>query len=464
MRNQRIENFSDSDSDVNTADRSGTTAGTPPVRIGFFEDVEASGFAPIALTRPVFELVCGQFSLRERLVRSLAVKDWGAVLRPYLADVYREEQPEAHVNDFPWLASESILLINGRWLPTAEDIQSLASATEEQVGRVGDTVVFMRLEPIEAALLDESSFDDTLLKIAATKQSVEAGGHVVSRPWDLVDLNPEILVSDFESRFSTNTDFVDPLAASLDPRVAVLGDPDNVRIHPTADIDPFVIIDARGGPVSIDAGVNLQAFTRVEGPCHIGRESQVVRANVKAGTTIGPVCRIGGEIEASIFHGFANKYHDGFLGHSYVCPWVNMGALTTNSDLKNDYSTVRVPLSGHPIESGSKKIGSFIGDHTKTALCSLFNTGSSIGVMTMILPGGELLPKHVPSFSRVWHGMIDDHVNLDASLETARKAMDRRSCDLTPAAERMLRHLYSQTRIERSAAVERFREKLMASM
>lgn len=436
------------------------------MRLAFFEDAAASGFAPIALTRPVCELVCGQFSLRERLIRFLDVHDWGAVIRPYLRETYAEEHPEAHINDSNWLASEPTLFVNSRWLPSPDAIAQLASVTEEQVGVVDGTIAFMVLEPIEAALLDDTEFDATLQQIAATKQAMDADGHIVSRPWDLVDLNSELLVADFRSRCECEDGWRSPGATleSLDPRVAVLGDAEDVHIDPTADIDPFVIIDARGGPVSIDAGVQLQAFTRVEGPCHIGFESQVVRANVKAGTTIGPVCRIGGEIEASIIHGFANKYHDGFLGHSYVCPWVNMGALTTNSDLKNDYSTVRVPLSGHPIESGSKKIGSFIGDHTKTALCSLFNTGSSIGVMTMILPGGELLPKHVPSFSRVWHGIIDDHVNLDASLETAGKAMERRNRDLTPAAERMLRHLYSQTRIERSAAVERFREKLAASM
>ncbi len=156
-------------------------------------------------------------------------------------------------------------------------------------------------------------------------------------------------------------------------------------------------------------------------------------------------------------HGFVNKYHDGFLGHGYVCPWVNLGALTTNSDLKNDYSTVRVPLSGSSIDSGSTKVGCFIGDHTKTALCSQFNTGSSIGVMTMILPGGELLPKHVPPFSRVWHGVIDDRVDLNAGIDTARIAMSRRNCELTTAQERLLRELHLQTATERAAAIERFR-------
>ena len=118
-----------------------------------------------------------------------------------------------------------------------------------------------------------------------------------------------------------------------------------------------------------------------------------------------------------------------------------------------------MPLTGTPISTGSTKIGSFIGDHTKTALCSLFNTGSSIGVMTMLLPGGELLPRHIPSFTRVWHGVIDDQLDLDESIETARYAMGRRNQELTPAEERLLRHLYRKSQPEREAAVERFESK-----
>jgi len=133
--------------------------------------------------------------------------------------------------------------------------------------------------------------------------------------------------------------------------------------------------------------------------------------------------------------------------------------LTTNSDLKNDYSTVGVPLAGEMIDTGSTKVGCFIGDHTKTALASLFNTGSSVGVMSMVLPGGELLPKHIPSFSRIWHGELDGRFDLESSLETARTTLGRRGCELTTAEERMLRFLHDETAAERDAAILRFRER-----
>ena len=444
------------------------------MRIAVFEDKLASGFAPIALTRPVFELLCGQFPARDRFVRFLHVSEWGAFLRPYLAESYREDHPEARVNDFDWLTQGRTLLLNGRWLPSQTDFAELANVyAQERHGVVGvrdGDIAYLLLETGESALLSDAAWDDPLASIAATRKRHEVGGRFVTRPWDLVDRNDELLRQDFVMRtfgalrLTLNDDEQKSLArhgqpAGLDPRVVILGSLENVFIDSTAEIDPLVLLDARRGPISIDAGAKIQAFSRLEGPCHVGFGAQVFRANIKAGTTIGPVCRVGGEIENVIMHGHVNKYHDGFLGHSYVCPWVNLGALTTNSDLKNDYSKVRVPLSGEAIDSGSKKIGSFFGDHSKTALCSLFNTGSSIGVMTMILPGGELLPKHIPSFSRVWHGAIDDELDLDASFATAQIAMSRRDMELTNAQERVLRYLHRETAEERSAAIERQRAK-----
>jgi len=426
------------------------------MRIAFFEDAAADGFSPVALVRPVFELFCGQFSLRERLLRRFDVTQWGAFLRPVLADVYREEHPEAHVNAGEWLQDGPTLFINGRWLPSLE---ALAQLDAEQVGLLDDDIVYLTLQPDEASKLrgvEPCEIVEALTGFARSRQTAAAGGFLARYPWDLVHHNAEQLTADFRLRQYPRT------AIDCHPQVAVLGEPDNVYIDSQATIDPFVVLDARSGPISLEAGVHVQPFSRIAGPCHIGYESHVVRGNIHEGTTIGPVCRVGGEVEESILHGYVNKYHAGFLGHAYVCPWVNLGALTTNSDLKNDYSTVRVPVGGLPVETGSKKVGCFIGDHTKTALGSLFNTGSSIGVMCMVLPAGELLPKHVPSFCRIWYGVPDDRLDLDAALQTARTAMARRHVELSPAQEQVLRHLYNQTREERAAAISRFAEKRAA--
>src|SRR5262249_41038242 len=141
--------------------------------------------------------------------------------------------------------------------------------------------------------------------------------------------------------------------------IAVIGPRERLLVDATAHVDPMVVADTRNGPVIVEANAVITAFTRLEGPCCIGPGTQVLGANIRAGTTLGPHCRVGGEIEASIVQGYSNKYHDGFLGHSYVGSWVNLGAGTHNSDLRNDYGPVTVTMAGQRIDTGRTKIGCY---------------------------------------------------------------------------------------------------------
>ncbi|MGE5193131.1 MAG: putative sugar nucleotidyl transferase, partial [Deltaproteobacteria bacterium] len=396
------------------------------------------------------ELRCGHFTVRERVIRSLAVTEWGVFLRDALRDVYREQHPEARINDAAWLRQGPTLFINGRWLTDAAALEAVESGT---AGVVDGVVVHATVEPAEATVFDSRDWESAIYQIARTRRRVAAAGTLVSHPWELVEQNAAQIASDFAARGS---------GAGWTPdnqNVALIGSPERASVDRGARIDPFVVLDVTRGPISIEAGAVIQSFTRLEGPCHIAEGAKLFRANIRGGTTIGPGCRVGGEVETSILHGHVNKYHDGFLGHSYLCPWVNLGALSTSSDLKNDYSRVRVPLEGKSTDTGLVKVGCFIGDHTKTGLGSLFNTGSSIGVMCMILPGGELLPKYIPSFTAVWHGELADAMPLERSLAAARTAMVRRNCELTNAQERLLRAVYESTQSERDEAIARFRER-----
>ncbi len=415
------------------------------MRVLIFEDERAGHFAPIALLRPVQELLCGHFSMRERTLRSLPVTRWGALCRDYLAESYREQHPEAHVNDHDWLAEGPTLLINARWLCAPADF---AACDPEAAGIIDGEIAWLTLDPLEVPVLFAREFSDGLAQIARMRRRVKSAGKLVQYPWDYVHHNAEQLTLDFRSR---------TLAASkiLTTQAGIVGPAADLFIDPSADVDPFVVFDLRHGPIFIDAGARIQAFTRIEGPCYIGRETQLFRTNLREGSSIGPVCRVGGEVEESILQGYVNKYHDGFLGHAFVSPWCNLGALTTNSDLKNDYSTVSVPLTGESIKTGQMKVGCFIGDHSKTAIGSVFNTGTSVGVMCQVLPAGELLPKHIPSFSRVWHGELTDGFPMEANLATARAAMNRRGIELTDAQERLLKHVFEITRPERARAFHR---------
>ncbi|QDT97868.1 putative sugar nucleotidyl transferase [Gimesia aquarii] len=418
------------------------------MRLAIFEDNSALQFSPISLMRPVFELLCGQYTSRERLLKSTQVDEWGVLIRPALVEVYREQFPDAQINDAIWLSEGSTLLINGRWLPTNEEINQLSHVSSETVGIMGESVAYLLLEPEESALLTTTAWDDAIKKIASTRKKVEVTGVELNYPWDLVNQNHRQIQADYSLNLSTDQYHGDA------KNLTIVGQPDLVRLSSSAEIDPFVVLDTRTGPIVIDHDAKIQAFTRIEGPAFIGEGTQLFRANIKAGTTAGPHCRLGGEIEQTIVHGYVNKYHDGFLGHSYICPWVNLGAQTSNSDLKNDYSEVKVPLAGIPVETNAVKVGCYIGDHAKTGLNSLFNTGTSVGVMSMVLPVGELLPKHIPSFSRFWFGRIDSQIDILMLFELADHTMKRRGLALSAAQRKLLASLLEETIEEREQAIE----------
>ncbi|MCA9062162.1 MAG: hypothetical protein KDA96_03865 [Planctomycetaceae bacterium] len=415
------------------------------MRLLLYEDLHHEGLSPVALMRPVFDLICGRECLVRRVQRWFPTAAVSVCVRPWLEAVYREEHPLFAVNPRFQEASEPALFINGRWLPERrlqpEDISF------QNAGFIDGDLAWIALQPMEIQELNPEQISGQLFHVASSRRIVEATGRMVRHPWDLINHNGSQLIRDFADEGVSQTP-----QSNL---VQILGDERDVYISPRADVDPFVVIDARSGPVSVDQGASIQSFTRIEGPCHVARGASVFRALIRHGTTIGENCRVGGEVEESILHADVNKYHEGFLGHSYVCPWVNLGAITTTSDLKNDYSTVRVPLTGTPIESGTIKVGSFIGDHSKTAIDSMFNTGSSIGVMTMVLPGGRLLPRHIPSFCNVSFGELATDWPLDAGIETARTVLHRRGRTLTAAAEDLLRFLYQHTASERQTALDR---------
>ena len=167
------------------------------MRLAIFEDRFALQFAPISLLRPVFELLCGQCSTRERLFRSLPIEDWGVLIRPALTEVYAEQHPDARINDAIWLNEGPTLLVNGRWLPTNAELARLAHLSTDTVGMMGESVAYLLLEPEESVLLTTDAWDDAIQKIASTRKPVVAEGVELRYPWDLVNQNRTQLLADF---------------------------------------------------------------------------------------------------------------------------------------------------------------------------------------------------------------------------------------------------------------------------
>jgi UDP-N-acetylglucosamine diphosphorylase/glucosamine-1-phosphate N-acetyltransferase len=170
----------------------------------------------------------------------------------------------------------------------------------------------------------------------------------------------------------------------------------------------------------------------IVGPAFIGARTVIKSgARILEGTSIGPVCKIGGEIEETIFGAHTNKQHDGFIGNSYIGEWVNIGAASNNSDLKNNYSAVRMWCAGSMRETGRQFLGLLMGDHTKTGINTLFNTGTVVGFNCNIF-SSDLPAKFVPSFS--WgHGEEMTRYDLDKAMHTAATVMERREVRFTPA-------------------------------
>jgi UDP-N-acetylglucosamine diphosphorylase/glucosamine-1-phosphate N-acetyltransferase len=404
-----------------------------------FEDRAVLDLEPLTLTRPAFDLLCGQTTLAAKQLRVFPTRERGLLVRPHLAEVLRLRTRA--VNDLAWLHAGPTVLVNGRWLPaSAEPLDVL----EQHVGLCDDEVAYAVVERAGLADVTSDTLEEHLQRWKKTLPCRPASGRLVRHLWELVDLNGEEITRDWQS----STELCVPSGCP-----AVVGPRDRLAIDPTARIDPLVVADTTNGPVVIGRDAVVTAFTRLEGPCCVGPRTQVLGARVRAGTTLGPECRIGGEVEASIVQGHSNKYHDGFLGHAYLGEWVNLGAGTQNSDLRNDYGEVRVMVAGRLVSTGRSKVGCFLGDHTKTGLGALLNTGTSAGVFANLLPCGGYLPRHVPSFAACWNGVLAENADLPALLQTAAKVMRRRGHELTEAHGDLYRALLEQTSAGRRQAL-----------
>jgi UDP-N-acetylglucosamine diphosphorylase/glucosamine-1-phosphate N-acetyltransferase len=399
----------------------------------------------------------GASTLGEKIARRFGVGPGparrGVIVRESQANFLREREPHTAINDSDWMARGPVLIARARWVPPEGELNFDRGAP--WIGLCEGIPAFAYVDAGDSAQLRSTHVDEWFEELAARPQCecFEVGGEWIHRPWDLVAKNNEHLIRDFES--GPRAGFSNRHLST----VAIVGPSDRLAVHESARIDPYVVLDTTNGPITIGPGVWIQPFTRVEGPAFIGPKTQLFRANLRGGVTIGVECRIGGEVEAAIVHGFSNKYHEGFLGHAYIGEWVNLGAITSNSDLRNDYGEVAVPLQGEPIPTGQAKVGCFVGDHTRTGMGSMLNTGTAIGVMCNVLPAGPLLPKHIPSFTAVLYGQVAPGFPLDQMFQTARTVKSRRGREFTALEEQLFRQLYEQTRPERERAYQRWAER-----
>jgi len=409
-------------------------------------------FYPLVLGRPIWELRCGMTSLVDKLIAKIKPDNVACFVPDYMAEHYKAHV-EMPVNDMSTLSGDDLLLVD----PTVKAaVFAFGSKGASQVGiNERDQVIYVKISQNDISGLITDNIKEFINSARAKLPSAQCRLPTWEYTWDLVLANGEEITGEFAARGKNG------IEGNIDEPLAIRGSKKDVYVAPGAQIHPMVTLDAEHGPIYIGEGAEIHPFSRIEGPCYIGANSILLGAKCREGNSIGDVCRIGGEVEESIIHGYSNKYHDGFLGHSYVGEWVNLGALTTNSDLKNDYSNVSVMLDGrHSINTGSTKVGSLIGDHAKTSIGTLLNTGSYVGAMALIMATGKPLPKHIPSFGWFIEGNVTKGFGKGRLYETAKTAMSRRGCEWTEETEAMWDAVFKITSPVRKAAVKKGRRKM----
>lgn len=395
---------------------------------------------PLCYFRPVYDIRCGLLTLREKLLLRYPRSRPALACRHELAPVLSETDCPYPINDF---TSDSCLMLDGSIVANAEIGESipLHADSNRAYALPSGEIIGAHISGEDARRLIARSADGIDFQALSTLPVTTVDIRVIRYPWDAIKMNGDEIKKDFDVA-ALPVALQQGSEPSDDEHVHILN-PDHVRRGRGVRFGPGVVLDASDGPIMIGQDVTLEPYAVVTGPASIG-DGSLVRSHAKihGETTIGPVCKIGGEVEASIIHGFSNKQHDGFLGHAYVGEWVNLGAATNNSDLKNTYSSVRVSNGTRTIDTGMQFLGLIMGDHSKTAIGTMFTTGAVIGACSNVF-GAVRPPKFIPSFS--WGcGKESSVYDIEKLITVAEAVMTRRGRPLTHNMKNLLRDVFER--------------------
>ncbi len=394
------------------------------MNIVLFEDEKYKDLLPLVYFRPVWGLRCGINTLAEKIIHSFSDYKISFLSRKYLQDYYLSEDKV-----FTLDKNEEYLFINGRVLLKETDKKLLLDLDFETAIVSSGNLVSFKITGNKFNDLIENDLPDTR-KILNKFKSLEASVDLINYPWDLIDRNGTEIERDFKKLGGNSTS-----EGKIYPGAHLLN-PESIYVGKNAQVLPGVVLDAESGPIWIDENVKIMSNAVIEGPVAIGKSSLVkIGAKIYENTSVGPVCKVGGEVEETIIQEYSNKQHDGFLGHSYLGAWINIGADTNNSDLKNNYGEISVFLNDRNVETGKRFLGLIMGDHSKTAINTMFNTGTVVGVSSNIF-GAGFPPKFIPSFSWGGNGGIREY-DFDKAIEVAEIVMNRRKVPFTNKTEQL---------------------------
>ncbi len=401
------------------------------MQIILFEDYKIWDFLPFTYTRPFALLRVGIDTILEKW--KFYIPEIKLVTRSPLSEKFNDIYSEIET-----------LFINSRFLPTENLLYQVQNLEPNSILTYQNEVVAFRCE--EAIIQEElihSPLSLTFLQQLLSNLNVEEMGDqkyiFFGKITDLFQKNGFLISWDFQRL----TEHVK--STELQDSYTKVYNPENIFIEEGVEIR-CAVLNASKGPIFIDKHSEIQENSVIIGPCAIGEHAVVnLGAKIRGETTIGPYCKVGGEISNSVLLAYSNKAHDGFLGNSYIGEWCNLGADTNTSNLKNNYSNVKIysEYLGKTIDTGTQFCGTLMGDHSKTGINTMLNTGSVVGVCANIF-GGGFPPKHIPSF--VWGGPDGFQTfQLEKAFEVAERMMKRRNIAFTETDKKILSHVFQET-------------------
>lgn len=408
-----------------------------------FEDEFQNNLNPLTYTRPIYDLRCGILTLKEKIEKRFPDGKIFLHTRGYLVEFVKKNNTDKAINKLDDSIDE-LLLINGAVLMDDEFFNSLKDEQKDIVLTKGEQIIAATLTSKNFNVVKEQFGSLFSLKSFTGIPTKEINVKLISYPWNLVHNNGEQITKDFELLVDRNKEQIN---GNVYEGVHMLNKKD-IFIGEGARIKPGAVLDAEEGPIFIDKNATVFPNTVIQGPTSVGENALIkIGAKIYGETTIGPVCKISGEIGESILHSYSNKQHNGFLGHAYLGSWVNIGAGTNNSDLKNNYGNVRVTINDIEINTGEVMAGLIMGDHAKSGIDTMFNTGTVVGVSSNVF-GTGFPPKYIPSFS--WGGTEGlTTFNFDKAVDVAGKVMARRNVNLTDDEIEILKKVFDDTKVER---------------
>ncbi|HET8866084.1 MAG TPA: putative sugar nucleotidyl transferase [Gracilimonas sp.] len=393
-------------------------------QISFFSDEKANRFNPLTLTRPLDDLRAGIYTIREKWEKTLSLGESCRLLPDYMMGVFEKGV---------YQDNKPCLWLNSRYLPNAELVVAISDLKiNEKLVDKKEVIAALIDEETSAQLFHQGDFQSDGLKKIEFK-NVRSLKYI----WDLIELNSDQIKADIGL---TNLRSISKTGLGVE---AVVHYKENIFIGDDVHIEPGCIFIAKDGPIVIEDGAEIEAGSILRGPIAIGKGATVkMGARIYGGTTIGPVCKVGGEVSGSIFHSYSNKAHDGFCGNSIFGQWVNLGANTITSNLKNDYKSVKVIdwKTKKSIETKRQFLGTIMGDHSKTAINTMLNTGTMCGVSSNVFID-YLSPKLIESFT--WLGPNGGELyRFEKAIEVMKSMMKRRDISMSDNYLKMMNAIF----------------------